>query len=218
MDRRPLSIAFRMMNNIYAITIGATTIGHDLSPASPARVLYCTLSRGPPIHHLSTLATVQSEAINGFFIRLVKSFYIKAGMAARMHQYGGRDAELPIDDHSSCLLSASLCVSSIFYVFHLFPRERMKLDGIILSSSVMILSLSLNLSLSLSFLLQSPIRLRISSAWRLRLETNFGRVVCTFLASRERVFTVPYKHSVNSSWNRVFAECGDCWNYIIMKL
>jgi len=44
--------------------------------------------------------------------------------------------------------------------------------------------------------------------WRLLLETNFGRVVCTFLASGECVFTVPYKHSVNSSWNRVFAECG----------
>lgn len=67
---------------------------------APARVLYCTLS---PIHHLPTLAMVQSEVINGFFIRLVKSFYIKPRMAARMHDMTRTMhllLSLPIDDHS----------------------------------------------------------------------------------------------------------------------
>lgn len=77
----------------------------------------------------STLAMVQSEVINGFFIRLVKSFYIKPRTAARMHRYGAHDAStpfsLPIDDYSF-FSSPRPSARASSTVFHLSPSRQNK--------------------------------------------------------------------------------------------
>lgn len=127
---------------------------------APARVLYCTLS---PIHHLPTLAMVQSEVINGFFIRLVKSFYIKPRMAARMHDMTRTMhllLSLPIDDHSF-FSSPRPSARGSSTVFHLSPRGRIKctMANPFLSCNDSFLFLSLSLFH----------RLRISSARRKRI-------------------------------------------------
>jgi len=78
----------------------------------------CTLSREPP-YTSSTFTTVQSEAINGFFIRLVKSFYIRSAWPreridmVRAMQYPRY--------RSMIIQPASLRASFIFFSFHLSP-------------------------------------------------------------------------------------------------
>lgn len=139
-----------MANNTYAITIEAT-IGRDLSPAPRESPLLYVKPR--TALYIISLATVQSEAINGFFIRLVKSLYIKASL----HRYGARDALLS-RYRSTTIYPSSLhpFASSIFSFFHLSPRGRMKLDGIILSPFRND-SFSLLLPLSFSLTLRPPL-------------------------------------------------------------
>lgn len=110
-----------------------------------------------------------------------------------MHRYGSRDAlTFLVTDRRLFIPLFSLCpfAKNSSTVFHLSPRGRIKrtMANPLLSCNDSFLFPFLSLSLFH--------RLRISSA-RWPLETNFDRVVCTFLTSGECVFTA---FSANIRW------------------